>query len=267
MADSSYADKSLSNRYQPRPQLPSSFPDVLKEYAREVLRAQPTDILAWSADYFQKLALEEDPHAVVNPSSGVSHQPVSAPSSGPDPERDEIAQRLLRAFAQLDASRTGSLSAQVVKQVLMKQLGLSECQALYILTSEYTNLQGDDTLAYERFAKDAALPVQFFIKSHRDFSLEVPDGVTVHGMTRDDVEQEFLQACHEADSEGTGQLSVVAYRSLVKHAPFHLTPRDIRLLSLECSNEYGAVSYEDEIVIMFDRLVLAEAFDSFEANL
>ena len=34
--------------------VPAGFPEILKELNREVLRAQPKDIIQFSANYFQK---------------------------------------------------------------------------------------------------------------------------------------------------------------------------------------------------------------------
>ena len=39
---------------QPSLQVPSGFPELVKDLSREVLRAQPTDIHQFCADYFQK---------------------------------------------------------------------------------------------------------------------------------------------------------------------------------------------------------------------
>lgn len=36
--------------------VPDALPQVLKEWTKEVIRANPADIIAWSAEYFTKKA-------------------------------------------------------------------------------------------------------------------------------------------------------------------------------------------------------------------
>ncbi len=36
--------------------MPEALPEVLKEWTKEAIRAQPADLIAWSAAYFAALA-------------------------------------------------------------------------------------------------------------------------------------------------------------------------------------------------------------------
>lgn len=261
MSESTFRERTLATRYQPRQSLPPNFADILKEYAREVLRAQPEDILDWSADYFKKLALAMDPMQAREPP--VDHyMPVV-----PDPQREFLSQQMVRVFAKLDSENEGVLYTHLVQRVLMEGFHLSPSQALYILTSPYAVVNEQDTLPYEQLAKDSVRAVQYFQQTHREFEVDDIAHATVHGLNKNDVEHEFFRLFRLLDEAGTGRLSFADYRNALMNAPFHLTHRDIAILCIECDRSGNDdVEYEREVPRMFDRLVLAEQFELFDVE-
>ncbi|RNF05890.1 hypothetical protein TraAM80_04269 [Trypanosoma rangeli] len=254
-----FRERTLANRYQPRQHLPLNFPGVLKEYAREVLRAQPEDVLQWSANYFKRLALETDPLQAQQPSPG-DFSPVVEGE-----EREAVAQRLLKMFAELDIDASGVLPMQTIKQALLETCKLAPSQALYVLTS--TSLAENDPVDYTAFAKESCGAVLFFEQTHHEFEVTNVENATVHGLSRRDVEQEFLRLLRYADEEATGLFSLDHYFNVLANAPYHLTRRDLRLLRIEAArNSENAVDYEAELAYMFDRLLLAEQFSRFDED-
>ncbi|EPY29809.1 hypothetical protein AGDE_09802 [Angomonas deanei] len=269
MSQSTFRERTLATRYQQRQQLPQNFPDVLKEYAREVLRAQPSDILSWSAEYFKALALEADPSAAPREPSGAPRRsPMGSPDA--DPEREELMHAMLAAFRQNDGNGDGRLYSRIMKRVLTQDFDLSPKQALYILTSEYAEVSEDDTLEYANFAREASLAVQFFQKSRQDFSeVNEDEGQLVHGMSRTDIVQEFLPQFRRLDTQSTGLISFSDYRYILTTAAVNLTNREIRLLCVECDRSHpnDKIAYELEVNEMFSRLVLGEQFEQFDKDL
>lgn len=267
-----FRERTLANRYQPRQHLPPNFPQVLKEYAREVLRAQPDDVLQWSANYFKRLALEADSQRTKPPSPAATTTTTAAAAAaaatheGEEEEnrqREEAAQALVAVFAELDVDKAGVLPVQTVKKALLDTCGLTLSQALYILTS--TSLGDNDMINYVAFASKSCRVLRFFQETNHEFNVSSVEDATVHGLNRKDVELEFLRLLRYADEADSGLLSLDMYCKVLMDAPYHLTHRDLRLLRIEAArDENKLVPYESELVFMFDRLLLAEQFVLFD---
>lgn len=71
--------------------IPSSFPYILKQYAKAAIRTQPYDLLQWTCAYFRALANSEIPPVKVN---DLTFFFSSSPSS---PSRDSF-EAFLRSF-------------------------------------------------------------------------------------------------------------------------------------------------------------------------
>lgn len=270
MTEATFRERTLATQYHPCQHLPPNFPDILKEYAREVLRAQPNDILDWSADYFQKLALETDPLQAKQPPPD-HFTPVVE-----DPEREMLSNKMLKVFAALDSAGSGTLYTPIVRRALMEGFQLTHEQALYVLTCPFTVTLEDDSIEYKSFAYAAVRTVQYFQQKRHNFTSREDDAATealsssahatVHGMNKSDVEQNFLRIFRLLDESGTGRLSLIDFTNALRNAPYHLTKRDIRVLCVEadaCGEKNDEVSYEQEIPYMYERLRLAERFTLF----
>lgn len=255
-----FREQTLATRYQPRQRLPPNFNAVLKEYAREVLRAQPEDILGWSAEYFKRLALDKDPMQAHQPPAD-HYTPVVE-----DPDLEVLAQRTVKVFASMDSENKGVLYTQLIQRALQEGFGLTRSQALYILTSEYVVIRDDDTIAYAPLARNCVRAVQFFQQTKHEFAVTNVEHATVHGLNRSDVERSFLMFFRLIDEAGIGRLPFAQYRDALANAPYHLTRRDIQMLSLICkrSSSSDEVEYEKEVQNMFEELLLAEQFELFD---
>ncbi|CAC9546547.1 conserved hypothetical protein [Leishmania infantum JPCM5] len=274
MSAETFRERTLATQYQPRQHLPPNFSDVLKEYAREVLRNQPSDILEWSAAYFKKLALETDPLQAKQPPPD-HYTPLVE-----DPERAILANKMVKVFSTMDVSESGRLPVSEVRRALTEAFELTESQALYLITAPFTTIIEDDgsrmtgdAIEYSPFSHAAVRTIQYF-QQHHDFSFDVDSSdtcATVHGMNRYDIEQGFLRIFRLLDEAGTGRLLLQDYQGALENAPYHLTHRDICVLRLECDTCGGEgdtgpreVEYEKELPHIFERLLLAEAFNLFE---
>ncbi|EAN77038.1 Regulatory subunit of type II PKA R-subunit, putative [Trypanosoma equiperdum] len=264
-----FRERTLANRYQPRQHLPPEFPGVLKEYAREVLREQPEDILQWSANYFKRLAREMDAkpageHRMTAPA--LPHL-ESRPNTREEEEEEygERLQQYIDMFVEHDSENNGVLPVKAIKEALLKSYGLTLPQALYVLTA--TQLVEKEPVNYAEFACESFPALRFVWSTEHNFQVSNREDTTVHGLSRIDVQQEFLKLLRFADRSDTSLLSIDQYMDVLRCAPYHLTTRDLRILRVEAElNERHEVNYEEELLHIFDRLLLAEQFAQLDSD-
>lgn len=258
--EQTFRERTLASRYRPRQTLPPNFSEVLKEYAREVLRAQPEDILEWSADYFVQMALAHQP------SQQEREEEQGSMQSEANEDVEAVVQRMIDVFQHMDSANEGLLFIHLVQRALTDAFHLSPEQALYILTSKYTVVNPDETIEYRTFAKKCIRAVQYFQKTNHVFKIGDLSTETVHGMNRNDVEYQFLHIFRLMDQPGTGRIPYADFRDALANSPFNLTHRDIRTLCIECeiSSDNHEVEYEKEVPRLFPRLVLAGQFELFD---
>ena len=256
-----FRERTRATKHQAKLPLPPQFGDVLKEYTRAVLRDQPSDILAWSAEYFKQLALESDPMLAAQP---------PAEHYAPAIENHDIeveAMNIAKVFATMDDANTGYLYVHLVKRALHEALSMTRAQALYILSSDYVVVNDDGMMEYRQFARDCVEAVLFFQQSHYEFPEvnHVDDAPTVHGMVRDELQDELLRVMREADTEGLGRLLYSQYRNALINAPIQLTARDISVLCAEAEQTSdGYVEFKNEVENAFGLLFLSQSFTAFD---
>lgn len=256
-----FRDRTRATRYQQRQSLPPNFAAVLKEYTREVLREQPTDVLGWSAQYFKKLALETDPMLAQQP------PPEHYAPAIENPELEVMTMKITKVFSTMDDGDSGVLYAHLVKRALLEAFGLSKAQALYILSCEYVQIHDDGTMDYRDFSRNCVNAVLFFQQSNYEF----PDvssyggSVSVHGLSREELDDELLRVFRGVDEEGLGRLPFRKYREALRDAPIQLTQRDLAILFAEAERTSdGFVEYKKEVAHSFELLLFANAFSAFD---
>jgi len=256
-----FRDRTRATKYQQNFTLPPNFAQVLKDYTREVLREQPADILQWSASYFKKLAIESDPLQAKQP------PPEHYAPTVENPELEVMANRVMKVFATMDDAATGHLYVHLVKRALLEALGLSKAQALYTLSSEYVSVHDDGTMEYRQFARDSVNAIMFFQQSNYEFPEihHVDDSATVHGMVREELQDELLRVMRQSDKEGLGRLSYAQYRDALINAPLQLTRRDVNVLCAEAEQSSdGFIDFRIEVDNAFGLLYLAQSFTTFD---
>eukprot|EP00744_Colponema_vietnamica_P011580 GILI01016286.1.p1 GENE.GILI01016286.1~~GILI01016286.1.p1 ORF type:complete len:269 (-),score=62.88 GILI01016286.1:162-968(-) len=256
-----FRERTNANQFQQRQRLPPNFSVVLKEYTREVLRVQPEDIFAWSAQYFKDLALESEPMLAQQPPPGHYKAEVE------DPESEVVAMKISKSFAALDQQQKGRLFVDLVKRVLMESIQLTNEQALFILSSEYATIGDDATIDYRQLARDCVQAVLYFTQNEFQFPEVFHDEEepTVHGRVREDIEGTLMRAAAEADADGLGRISYHDYTVVLENAPIDLTRRDIKLLQSEAAiTRDGTIDIRAEVAGAFDRLLLAAKLTAFD---
>jgi len=256
-----FRERTRATKYQQKYPLPPSFAQILKDYTREVLREQPEDIPAWSAEYFKRLAIETDPMTAKQP------PPEHYAPAIDNPELEVVAMRLTKLFSSMDDAGSGLLYVHLLKRALLDALGLTKAQSLYILSSEYVVVNDDGTTDYRQFARDAVNAVLFFQQSDHQFPevKHADDGPTVHGLLREELQDELLRVMRHADSEGLGRLPFAQYRKALLNAPLQLTQRDVNVLCAEAEQSSdGFIDFRIEVDNAFGLLFLAQSFTAFD---
>lgn len=265
MAESdTFRDRTRATRYQQRQQLPPNFATVLKEYTRELLREQPDEILVWSAQYFKKLALETDPMLAQQP------PPEHYAPSIENPDLEMLSSKIAHVFASMGDGESPYLYVHIVKRGFVDSFGLTEAQALYILSCDFIQLEEDGTVDYQALARDCVTLVLYFQQSKRDFPdmsqvAQSPDAM-VHGKPRAELEDDLFRVMRAADAnEGLGRLRFGQYYEALRHAPIQLTQRDIAVLLAEAERTGdGFVEFKREVERAFEVLLYAQAFTDFD---
>uniref|UniRef100_A0A7S1Q9X2 RIIa domain-containing protein n=1 Tax=Neobodo designis TaxID=312471 RepID=A0A7S1Q9X2_NEODS len=256
-----FRERTRATKYQQKYPLPPNFAQVLKDYTREVLREQPEDIPSWSAEYFKRLALDADPLTAKQP------PPEHYAPSVENPELEVVAMRLSKVFAAMDDDGSGRLFIHLIKRALLDSIQLTKPQALYVLSSEYVAVADDGTTDYREFARDCVNAVLFFQQTNHQFPevSHVDDGPTVHGLLKEELQDELLRVMRQADAEGLGRLPFARYREALMNAPLQLTQRDVNLLCAEAEQTSdGFIDFRIEVDNAFGLLYLAQSFAAFD---
>ena len=117
--------------------VPKEFPSLLKAFTRECLRAQPSNIYEFGAQYFAELQAQQEAAA-----AGDTGPKRLSPA--------ELQELLSNMFHEADADGSGALSLSEFKEVLqMADLGLSERESKYLLAE--ADMDGNGEISYEEF--------------------------------------------------------------------------------------------------------------------
>eukprot|EP00668_Euglena_longa_P045912 GGOE01061595.1.p1 GENE.GGOE01061595.1~~GGOE01061595.1.p1 ORF type:complete len:272 (+),score=106.36 GGOE01061595.1:159-974(+) len=260
---SSFRDVTRATKFQKKFQLPSNFADVLKDFTREVLREQPTDIYGYAAGYFKRLALEADGLEEVPPKQGCrGRKPLSLE------ERQligEMRTRLLDAFTEEDLDGTLRIPADVVKRVLTHAVGIAPDHAVFLVSNCHDNLHLlDGSVEYQRFVDASAAYIHFFLTTNYVFPARKD---TVHGMTHEELHTRLLSALQQADADRSGRLLLADYHACLQRVPLQLTRRDITLLAAEAVVAGdNHINIADEALKAFVVLQHSAAFEAFQAD-
>ena len=102
--------------------IPAEFPQILKDFTREILREQPDNLYRFGRDYFERLAY---PDAVGDASGDDSRRPFESMSD------EELLAWLTEIFVTADTDNNGSLDREEFK-VVMSGLNLTPAEAMQV---------------------------------------------------------------------------------------------------------------------------------------
>lgn len=259
----------MASKYAKPMQVPADFPDVLRNFTREVLRQQgkvetKEAIYAFGALYFKDLVAKQ---------SGASKAIDDAALNAMTPayvkmDEEAIKEFIIVAFNDAQQQTGGMISYDQFKQILDsagEQLQLSpfELKALYaeadeneegaISCADFLPLGVQATLQLRSNYPQRLVRIESFSKRETEFFL--------HGMMQDEMESILRETFQRADKDETGVLNRLAFMDAIRDADLGFTRREVNILMSEApvaEDDPSVIVYADFIPICFP--VLKDAY-------
>ena len=234
----------MASKYQKRVGLPEEFPTLLKDFTREVLRAQPADVYRFGAKYFEDVAHQMQ---------GVHSADAMAHGPGEEDEVSKVEGELLRRFQEDDVERNGYVPGTRVRNVLERTLHLSQPETLFLLSQ-----CSIDSLGLVNYKEDAPRVVEAlpYAGSQADVVPVLP-----YDKSQEEFESILLTELHDADEEGIGMLEVNQIRNILENSEIPFSDRNINVLLLESHvDEEGLINLADFVEQAFALSTIASQF-------
>jgi len=235
---------------------PEGFPQLLKDFTREVLRSDPESIHQFGYEYFSEAITRRN-----NPDDYDA-----------TPERlsmEELTARIGEWFNKADEDGNNVLDRKEFKAVfqdLKAELNLTDKDILKIMAEADENEDGQ--VEYAEFLP-IAVDVVSAIYAKQDFEKEnearaedkenaLADAhdYLLHGMPRDELEAALRDVFDQADGDRNGWLSRKEFVSCIKDADLGFTKKEINVLLSEVDVDGdGQVTYEEFVPLCFTLLV------------
>uniref|UniRef100_H3GCE1 EF-hand domain-containing protein n=1 Tax=Phytophthora ramorum TaxID=164328 RepID=H3GCE1_PHYRM len=249
----------MASKYAKSMQIPADFPDILRNFTREVLRQQgkvetKEAIYAFGSQHFKELVAKQ---------SGANRAVNDAAMSALTPayikmEEEAIKELMLVAFNDAQQQDEGMATHEQFKQILdgvgeQLQLSPTELKALY---AEADENEGDflplgiQALVQLRASHTQRLArIESFSKREAEFFL--------HGMMQDEMESILRETFQRADKDEVGALTRLTFMDALRDADLGFTRREVNILMSEApvaEDDPSIVVYQDFVPICFTLL-------------
>jgi len=243
----------MSSKFAKQYQIPPEFPDILKDFAREVLRNQPSNINEFAAKYFDCLAQGL-------PAEGQGGE-VGAADGEPEMSLDEVETIIQDLFHKYDGDGNGFLDPSEFKSLMndLQQRMDFPPDEIYRFLAE-ADMNEDGMIEYEEFIPLALQIVQGMYAKKRleqhitDIDQHAED-LLVHGMSRDELTELVGSIFERMDQDGSGTLSKQEFCAALTSMELGLTRREINTVMFQIDQDGdGGVSYREFVPFAFDLL-------------
>mmetsp|Transcript_110207 Transcript_110207/g.310837 ORF Transcript_110207/g.310837 Transcript_110207/m.310837 type:complete len:427 (-) Transcript_110207:140-1420(-) len=259
----------MSSKFAKQYQVPPEFPEILKDFAREVLRCQPVNINEFAAKYFECLA-----SGLPAGAQGQGLSETDATGAGADPEMslESVEAVILELFRKYDQDGNCYLDPGEFKMLmedLQKRLEFPRDEILRFLAEADQNQNGQ--IEYEEFIPHALQIIQSMyakkrLEQHMVELDQQADELLVHGMSREELTGLLEQIFRRFDVDGTGWLNKQQFFSALTSMELGLTRREINAIMFEIDvDEDGNISYGE--FVAFDLLQRLTRMRLLEAEL
>jgi Ca2+-binding EF-hand superfamily protein len=243
----------MSSKFAKQYQIPPEFPDILKDFAREVLRNQPANINEFAAKYFDCLAQGL-------PAEGPGGD-VAGGGDEPEMSLDEVETIIQDLFHKYDGDGNGYLDPTEFKSLMqdLQQRMEFPKDEIYRFLAE-ADMNEDGKIEYEEFIPLALQIVQGMYAKKRleqhisDIDQHAED-LLVHGMSRDELTELVGSIFERMDQDGSGTLSKAEFATALTSMELGLTRREINTVMFQIDQDGdGGVSYREFVPFAFDLL-------------
>ncbi|KAF0683502.1 Aste57867_24454 [Aphanomyces stellatus] len=258
----------MASRYAKNVKVPADFPEVLRDFAREVLRCQEKiksrdDILQFGVKYFTE---------VTEKNAGVNNNPSEEKEVYMTMSEEEIEEYMWQIFRASDPSNSGELEEADFKKVFHE---MADYLRLHPLERKRCAMEADELangiFSYSAFIPSAVRVISTLKKKKNIESYDATKAKEVvvenanslsHGLLREEFESLLREILHHIDTDNTGSLSRAEFMGCLQDADLGLTRKETNLVLFDVpSDDSGRVSYHDVIAVVFDVLVHAAAND------
>lgn len=243
----------MSSKFAKQFQIPPEFPDILKDFTREVLRNQPANINEFAAKYFDCLAQGLPAEGAGGGMAG----------GGDDPEMslDEVEAIIQDLFRKYDQDGNGYLDPQEFKTLmsdLQQRLDFPQDETLRFLAE--ADMNADGMIEYEEFIPLALQIIQGMYAKKRleqhmvDVDQHAED-LLVHGMSREELTELVGSIFERMDADGSGMLNKQEFVIALTSMELGLTRREINTIMFQIDQDNdGNISYREFVPFAFDLL-------------
>eukprot|EP00742_Colponemidia_sp_Colp-10_P000665 GILJ01000724.1.p1 GENE.GILJ01000724.1~~GILJ01000724.1.p1 ORF type:complete len:441 (+),score=78.51 GILJ01000724.1:39-1361(+) len=257
----------MASKYARNFEIPAGFPELLKDFTREVLRAQPQNIYAFAAQFFENRKTD-----------GFSSNAADVHDED-TMSRADIEQLVKELFVEADADRSGYLDRKEFKKLfqrLSKDLALKPSDVWRFMAEADEN--NDGQIDYHEFVPIATEIVQSIFakmklqkqKAEKRAQAQMrAEEILLHGLPSDELELVLQNVFKSADKDNSGFLSREEFRECMNNADLGFTRKEINILLSEIDeNQDGLISYEEFIPICLEVLtrILADDILEFPTN-
>ncbi|CAK4680291.1 unnamed protein product [Aphanomyces euteiches] len=233
----------MASRYAKNVKVPADFPDMLRNFAREVLRNQEKiktkdDILQYGIKYFTDLT---------NKNAGLTNGPSDETEVYMQMSDEEIEEYMWQIFRASDPANAGELDEGDFKKMseLMRKVFNEIADYLHLNPVERKRCA---TVAENIESYDASTSKEVIVKS---------SNCLCHGLLREEFESMLREILHHSDADNSGTISRTEL-----DPDLGLTRKETNLVLFDIPcDEGGRVFYQDIIPSVFDVLVHAAAND------
>jgi Ca2+-binding EF-hand superfamily protein len=255
----------MSSKFAKQYQIPPEFPDILKDFAREVLRNQPANINEFAAKYFDCLAQGLPAEGGLGEVAG---------DQGPDMSMDEIEMIVQDLFRKYDFDGNGYLDPTEFKSLMndLQQRMEFPPDEVYRFLAE-ADMNEDGMIEYEEFIPLALQIVQGMyakkrLEQHMTNVNQHAEDLLVHGMSRDELTELVGSIFERMDADGSGTLSKQEFATALTSMDLGLTRREINTVMFQVDQDGdGGVSYREFVPFAFDLLQKLTSLRLLEAEL
>lgn len=242
----------MSSKFAKQFHVPAEFPDILKDFAREVLRNQPININEFAAKYFDCLAsgMPADLQGMGQGDAGDAQM-----------SRDEVELIIQDVFRKYDQDGNMYLDPMEFKNLLedlQQRLDFPKDDIFRFLAE--ADMNDDGVIQYQEFIPIAVQIIEAMYskdrlaeeKAQRSHKAEE---LLVHGMTREELTDVITFLFQRMDQDQSGFLSKEEFIGAMTSIELGLTRKEINTIMFQIDQDKdGKVSYREFAPFAFDLL-------------